>query len=187
MQSEQLKTQFGIDMRVLGIATSSKMLLSESGIDLDSWKETFDARAVPCDLAAFGKHLSSSYIPNTAIVDCTASDAPASHYLGWMQQGNHIITPNKKLGSGPLAQYTAVRQLQRESYIHFFYEGTVGAGLPIIGTLKHLMETGDKVGWVTGGVAVSMLCRVPRGSSALVPLPDCPYVLAFSACVYAPC
>jgi hypothetical protein len=81
-------------------------------------------------------------MPNNAIVDCTASDAPAQHYLQWMEQGIHIITPNKKLGSGPLQQYQAVRRMQRESMVHFFYEGTVGAGLPVIGTLKHLLETG---------------------------------------------
>ena len=50
------------------------------------------------------------------------SDVPPSHYLEWMKQGINIITPNKKLGSGPLEQYTAVKKVQRESYIHFFYE-----------------------------------------------------------------
>jgi hypothetical protein len=73
-------------------------------------------------LQAFGDALTSSYIPNLAIVDCTASDVPPSHYLQWMQKGINIITPNKKLGSGPLQQYMAVRKMQRESYIHFFYE-----------------------------------------------------------------
>jgi hypothetical protein len=55
-------------------------------------------------------------------VDCTASDAPPANYLEWMGKGINIITPNKKLGSGPLERYQAVRRMQRESYIHFFYE-----------------------------------------------------------------
>ncbi len=46
----------------------------------------------------------------------------SQNYLSWMKQGIHIITPNKKLGSGPLEQYQAVKKLGRESYIHFFYE-----------------------------------------------------------------
>ena len=66
----------------------------------------------PCDLKRFGQHLRNNYVPNTAIIDCTASDIPASNYLGWMNQGIHIITPNKKLGSGPLEQYKAVRKIQ---------------------------------------------------------------------------
>jgi len=144
-QRASLKTEFGIDLRVLGIASSRRMLLAESGVNLETWKEDLEARGEPLDLARFGDTLARSYIPNTAIVDCTASDGPASHYRGWMAQGHHIVTPNKKLGSGPLDQYQAVRALQRESYIHFFYEGTVGAGLPVLSTLKHLRETGDKV------------------------------------------
>jgi aspartokinase/homoserine dehydrogenase 1 len=67
-----------------------------------------------------------------------------------MRAGLHVITPNKKLGSGPLAQYKAVRAVQRQSYTHFFYEGTVGAGLPVLSTLKHLLETGDRVTRVEG-------------------------------------
>ncbi|GBF98799.1 bifunctional aspartate kinase homoserine dehydrogenase [Raphidocelis subcapitata] len=125
-------------------------LLSESGVDLSRWREEYEANAAPADLKAFGDALAGSYIPNRAIVDCTASDAPPAQYLDWMRQGLHIVTPNKKLGSGPLAQYQAVRARQRESFIHFFYEGTVGAGLPVIATLKHLLETGDRVQRIEG-------------------------------------
>ncbi len=66
---------------------------------------TFLHHSQPLDLTAFGDALAHSYIPNSAIVDCTASDAPAAAYLPWMQKGIHIITPNKKLGSGPMDQY----------------------------------------------------------------------------------
>lgn len=96
--------------------------MSEGGIDLATWREQWTNNKQPNDLAAFGNALAASYIPNLAIVDCTASDAPPQHYLEWMKKGINIITPNKKLGSGPLDRYTAVRNLQRESYIHFFYE-----------------------------------------------------------------
>lgn len=62
------------------------------------------------------------FVCRRAVIDCTASDSPPGMYLHWMKQGLNIITPNKKLGSGPLEQYQAVRKMQRESYIHFFYE-----------------------------------------------------------------
>jgi len=138
------------------------MLLSETGVDLDDWRGAFNgaegsgngngngSRVLPADLEQLGKHLAASYIPNLAVIDCTASDAPAAHYLEWMRQGVHVITPNKKLGSGPLDRYRRVRQLQRERMTHFFYEATVGAGLPVIGTLKHLVETGDRVVRIEG-------------------------------------
>ena len=66
----------------------------------------------------------------------------------------YLTRPNQPLSlsllSGPLDQYQAVRKIQREGYIHFFYEGTVGAGLPVMNTLKQLQETGDKVTRIEG-------------------------------------
>jgi len=149
-QAETLRAEFAIDLRILGISTSKQMVLSEKGVDMSRWRDEFKEKGQPVDLAKFGDHLANSYIPNRAIVDCTASDAPAQMYLPWMKQGIHIITPNKKLGSGPLELYNQVKKVGRESYIHFFYEGTVGAGLPVMGTLKHLVETGDKVQRIEG-------------------------------------
>lgn len=99
----------------------------------------------PADLARLGNHLASSFIPNTVVVDATASEAPVEHYLPWMEQGIHVITPNKKMNSGSLQRYQQLREFQGESYIHYFYEGTVGAGLPVLQTLKHLRDTGDKI------------------------------------------
>jgi len=149
-QAETLRKDFAIDLRVLGIASSKTMLLQEKGVDLENWREEFQQRGRPVDLKAFSSALATSYIPNCVIIDCTASDAPPASYLEWMKQGIHVVTPNKKLGSGPLAQYQDIKQVGRNSYTHFFYEGTVGAGLPVIGTLKHLVETGDKVEKVEG-------------------------------------
>lgn len=69
-----------------------------------------------------GEHLSSSFIPNTVVVDTTASEAPADQYLSWMRRGIHVITPNKKMNSGRLDRYLQLREFQGESYIHYFYE-----------------------------------------------------------------
>ncbi len=99
----------------------------------------------PADLTRLGNHLAGSFIPNTVVVDATASEAPVEHYLPWMEQGIHVITPNKKMNSGGLERYRRLRDFQGESYIHYFYEGTVGAGLPVLQTLKHLRDTGDKI------------------------------------------
>ena len=79
-------------------------------------------RAETMDMARFADHLTNSYIPNTVIVDATTTEVPSALYLRWMQKGIHIITPNKKLGSGPFNQYLALRHFQKESCIHFFYE-----------------------------------------------------------------
>ncbi|CAL8471282.1 g10824 [Coccomyxa elongata] len=149
-QITELRDEFDIDVRVLGIMSSSRMLLSETALDLSTWRQQFQEEGQAADMGAFADHLANHYVPNSVVVDATASEVPATRYLEWMQKGLHIITPNKKLNSGPLQQYLALRQFQRESYIHYFYEATVGAGLPVIATLRHLVETGDKILRVEG-------------------------------------
>ena len=84
------------------------------------------------DLDKFADHMAGHYVPNTVIVDATASELPAQKYLEWMKKGIHVITPNKKMNSGPLKQYRALKQFQRDSYIHYLYEvgqTTVKVGL----------------------------------------------------------
>ncbi|PIN22328.1 Homoserine dehydrogenase [Handroanthus impetiginosus] len=145
-QAAVLKEKFNIDLRVMGITGSRKMLLSEMGIDLSIWRDLLNEQGEKADMQKFVQHVHGNhFIPNTAIVDCTADSNVASHYHEWLRRGIHVITPNKKANSGPLEQYLKLRTLQRQSYTHYFYEATVGAGLPIISTLQGLLETGDKI------------------------------------------
>nr|QDG03173.1 aspartokinase/homoserine dehydrogenase 2 [Eleusine coracana subsp. coracana] len=145
-QAAVLKENLNIDLRVVGITGSSSMVLSDTGIDLTQWKELLQKQAEPADLANFSRHLSDNHVfPNKVLVDCTADTNVASHYYDWLKKGIHVITPNKKANSGPLDRYLKLRTLQRASYTHYFYEATVGAGLPIISTLRGLLETGDKI------------------------------------------
>lgn len=145
-QAAVLKEEFNIDLRVMGITGSRIMLLSEGGIDLSRWRELLKENGEVADLDKFAQHVKGNhFIPNTALVDCTADSSVASHYHDWLRKGIHVITPNKKANSGPLDQYLKLRALQRQSYTHYFYEATVGAGLPIISTLRGLLETGDKI------------------------------------------
>ncbi|KAI3972690.1 hypothetical protein MKX01_019348 [Papaver californicum] len=150
-QAAVLKEKFNIDLRVMGITGSKKMVLSDLGIDLSRWREDLKEKAEEANMEKFTQHVHGNhFIPNTALVDCTADEKIASHYHDWLRKGIHVITPNKKANSGPLDQYLKLRALQRQSYTHYFYEATVGAGLPIISTLRGLLETGDKILRVEG-------------------------------------
>ncbi|KAK4747695.1 hypothetical protein SAY87_014281 [Trapa incisa] len=145
-QASVLKEDFNIDLRVMGITGSRRMLLSEVGVDLSSWREFLSEKGEVADLEKFVQHIQrNDTVPNTVLVDCTADSNVASCYKHWLRKGIHVITPNKKANSGPLDQYMKLRALQRQSYTHYFYEATVGAGLPIISTLRGLLETGDKI------------------------------------------
>ncbi|KAL8482378.1 hypothetical protein ACS0TY_027893 [Phlomoides rotata] len=150
-QAAILKEKSNIDLRVLGITGSRTMLLSDSGADLSVWRDLLEEKGEKADVQKFVQHVHGNHsIPNTVLVDCTADSHVASHYHDWLRKGIHVITPNKKANSGPLEQYLKLRTLQRQSYTHYFYEGTVGAGLPIISTLQGLLETGDKIVRIEG-------------------------------------
>lgn len=68
-----------------------------------------------------------------------------TYYATWLAAGIHVVTPNKKLCSGPLDEWARVRNTHREYNTHFMYEATVGAGLPVISTLQTLLNTGDEL------------------------------------------
>lgn len=141
-QLETLKQERGIDARVRAVTSSKKMLLAEDAIDLARFKEAFeDAQAA--DLDTFTAHVATENAPHKIIIDCTASDAVADWTPRWLSAGIHVITPNKKATSGDPARAKAVAD--RPKGTHFFSEATVGAGLPVLSTLRDLRETGDDV------------------------------------------
>jgi len=84
------------------------------------------------------------------IIDCTASDDVADRYAGWLERGIHIVTPNKKAFSGDMQRYRRIKAAAKAGGTHCFYETTVGAALPIIKTLRDLIDTGDQVHSVRG-------------------------------------
>lgn len=153
-QSKTLLSKYGIDLRVYGITSSRTMLLgSESKpLDLSNWREDLLKKGNDASLGVLTEHLlaTDGDVDARAIVDCTASEHVPRQYLKWMQRGFHVITPNKKLNSGSMAEYQAVKQAQRQLGVHYLYEGTVGAGLPVVSTLKTLLDSGDEVCCIEG-------------------------------------
>lgn len=149
-EAQRLNDEFGVDIRIRAIANSSKMLLDEQGIDLRQWRKQFASEAVPFDLDVMVKHVGSSYFPHSVLIDCTTSESLPTHYVTWIERGIHIITPNKKAGTAPYPAYKKLMEAGRAHGKHFLYETTVGAGLPIIGTLKDLIQTGDRVRCIEG-------------------------------------
>jgi aspartokinase/homoserine dehydrogenase 1 len=149
-QIARLRDTVHLDLRVRGIVRSGEMLLADGEIDPAAWRDGQGARRVPTDLAAFARHVQADHLPHAVIIDCSASAEVASHYRDWLAAGIHIVTPNKKANSGPLDYYESLKDARRGAGTHYLYEATVGAGLPVIQTLRDLRETGDEVRSVEG-------------------------------------
>ena len=148
-QTERLRHDFHLDLRVRAILTSRHMLLSDNSIAPANWQSAGDT-LVRADLARFEGHVHAEHLPHAVIIDCTASADVAVHYPRWLAAGIHIVTPNKKANSGPLDLYTRILSARRAGGSHYLYEATVGAGLPIIVTLRDLRETGDEIHRIEG-------------------------------------
>jgi bifunctional aspartokinase / homoserine dehydrogenase 1 len=149
-QSARLQSQAKLDFRLRGIVASKKMLLSDGGIALDNWREQFETKSVETDFDRFIEHVRVDYLPHTVIIDCTASAEIAKRYPDWLAAGIHIITPNKKANSADLPFYRRLHEARRAGAAHYLYETTVGAGLPVVQTLRDLRETGDEITSVEG-------------------------------------
>ncbi len=144
-----LKERSALNLRVRAIANSRQMLLGDD-LPLADWRSDLEASDVALDLAELVATVRAEPVPHAVIVDCTASGEVAQHYADWLALGVHVVTPNKQANTASMAYYRQLRQNMREQQTHFLYETTVGAGLPIIQTLRDLAETGDGIARIDG-------------------------------------
>lgn len=149
-QTAHLRQEFGLDLRVRAIATSTRMLLAERAVDLRNWRSAIEESSEPLDWERFRSHIQPDHIPHAIVVDCSASQEVANRYVDWLRSGIHVVTPNKRAHSGALAVWDELVQVSRRHNTHFLYETTVGAALPVIGTLRDLRQTGDEIVSIEG-------------------------------------
>ncbi|MDR2283925.1 MAG: bifunctional aspartate kinase/homoserine dehydrogenase I [Sphingobacterium sp.] len=134
-----------IEVKVVGISNSRKMLFNEAGINLEGWQEDLEGNGEIADLSGFMERMRAMNLPNCVFIDNTASKLPATYYEDIFKSNISIVTCNKIANSGDYAQYRSLRDTARVHGVDFFYETNVGAGLPIVRVLKDLMMSGDRI------------------------------------------
>jgi len=149
-QLARLKKELKVDIRVRGITNSKSMLLDANEINLSNWKSDLESKGTSLSMSDFVKHIHADYLPHAVLIDCTSNQEIANQYPNWLSQGIHVITPNKKANSGSMADYQKIRTAAHEKNSRFLYETNVGAGLPIINTLRDLVQTGDHILQIEG-------------------------------------
>jgi aspartokinase/homoserine dehydrogenase 1 len=140
---DQLREQHQLDLRVRAVADSKQMWLHEQALALDNWQSQSSPQ--PLNLEQLAKHVHAEHLPHAVLIDCTASEAVARHYTEWLDAGIHVITPNKKANTQPYEGYQLLNAAAHRGRGHYLYETTVGAGLPVINTLRELVRTGDRI------------------------------------------
>jgi aspartokinase/homoserine dehydrogenase 1 len=140
----------GFDVKVIGLADSKRFVLSRDGINLGRWREELSASRRRMNPGVFAGEIAKLELTNAALVDCTADAAIVNAYSKFVHANLHIITPNKRANVLPWRRYAALMELLRTRRRHFLYEANVGAGLPIMSTLRDLIASGDVIAKVEG-------------------------------------
>ncbi len=140
----------GFDAKVIAVANSTRFVIMRDGINLGRWREELDASARRMDARALAHEIASLELANAALIDCTAESSIVDAYPEFIKANLHIITPNKRANILPWRRYAALRELLATHQKHFLYETNVGAGLPIMSTLRDLIASGDVITKVEG-------------------------------------
>jgi aspartokinase/homoserine dehydrogenase 1 len=143
--TDYLKDNNGIQVKIAGISNTRKMTFNSDGISLDTWQHDLQASPYEADLQGFINRMKEMNLPNCVFIDNTASPVPIGFYEEVFKANISVITCNKIGNSGSYQQYRMFKDTARAHGVDFFYETNVGAGLPIINTLKNLMNSGDRV------------------------------------------
>lgn len=143
-QKKYLKKHLKLSIKVVGISNSRKMFFDENGIDLENWKKQLD-NGIPTSLSAFFEKVKSSNLRNSLFVDNTANQQVSEFYENYLSESIGVVTCNKIACASTLENYKKLKETARKYNAPFLFETNVGAGLPIIDTLKNLVASGDRV------------------------------------------
>ena len=134
-----------LQLRVIGIANSRKMLFKEEGISLENWKELIDPEGQPSDLDAFYLQMTALNLRNSVFIDNTAHEVVTRLYAKCLKESIAVVACNKIACSSAYENYEELKRLSRKYQAPFLFETNVGAGLPIIDTLHNLIASGDQI------------------------------------------
>jgi aspartokinase/homoserine dehydrogenase 1 len=144
-QQPKLLKQNSLQIRVVGIANSRKYVLKREGIDLGEWKKLLEEQGVNSSTDAFKEAITSMNIFSSVFVDCTSDEGVAATYKELLNHNVSVVTANKIAASGDYADYLSLKSIARKRGAKFLFETNVGAGLPIIGTIGDLLNSGDRI------------------------------------------
>jgi aspartokinase/homoserine dehydrogenase 1 len=155
-QVDRLRKNRRLNIRLIGLTNTRKMMFNEEGIDLSSWSEMLDTQGDKADLQTFIDRTVDLNLTNSIFVDCSASGGVAEHYERLLGESISISTPNKVAASSSFLRYSRLKQIAASNSAVFGYETNVGAGLPVIGTLNDLHTSGDTIHRIDGVLSGSL-------------------------------
>ena len=143
-QYEELKQSRRLKLNVVGISSSHNAIFCREGIDLGNYREEL-AKSAPSDINHLREEVIGMNIFNSVFVDCTASSEVAGLYQEFLDHNISVVAANKVAASSDYESYLKLKETALKRGVKFLFETNVGAGLPIIGTINDLKNSGDKI------------------------------------------
>jgi bifunctional aspartokinase / homoserine dehydrogenase 1 len=143
-QQQYLADHLRLQLRVVGLINSRRMVISDDAIDCSAWQDAIQ-QGQPAELQAFVDEIIRKNLRNTVFVDITANDKVAMVYEQLLRKSMSVVACNKIAASSEYKHYRKLKDLAREFNCRFNFETNVGAALPVIGTLNDLLRSGDRV------------------------------------------
>lgn len=140
-----LKKEYALEIKIVGLANSRKMLFNEQSIDLNCWKTDLMKTGEPMGDKKFLQKMKEMNLRNSVFVDNTASTSISGLYGAVLQKSISVVTSNKIAASSSYSNYKDLNNLAKVRNVKFLYETNVGAGLPILKTIQGMMKSGDKI------------------------------------------
>lgn len=147
--SENIVKRKGIDLNVFAVANSKKLLLNKKGIP-KSWKSAITTRGVAYEIADVFRFAKEHHMENLIVVDNTASQDFVAHYFDFVENGFDLVSSNKIANTLGFDYYRLLREELANNQKQYLYETNVGAGLPLIDTIKLLHLSGENITRIKG-------------------------------------
>lgn len=134
-----------IDLRVVGLANSRQFVLDAEGVALDRWQDVLDKKSTQGGLSDFISGIKHLNLENALFVDNTASETVAGVYEEVLEASIGVVASNKIAAADTQARYEGLKRIARAKNTQYRFETNVGAGLPVIDTIEHLVQSGDRI------------------------------------------
>jgi aspartokinase/homoserine dehydrogenase 1 len=144
-QYDYLKKEYGLRLKIIGLANSKKMIFNDNYIDFKNWKEQLNEQGITMDIKAFIDKMSTLNLRNSIFVDNTANEKIASVYDKILKKSISIVASNKIASSGSYESYKMLNQTALKMRKKYLYETNVGAGLPVLKTINDMKKSGDRI------------------------------------------
>ncbi len=155
-QAAYLREHHTLEIRVVALSNSKKMVFERKGIDLSDWSSALQQSGVDKNIQAFIDQMKALNLRNSIFVDNTAHAEIADEYAQILDSSISISTPNKLAASSAYKSYHSLKQIARKRGVQYRFEANVGAGLPVLSTLRDLINSGDQILKIEGVLSGSL-------------------------------